>query len=147
MASPYSVIALDKGDKAEISWTAPIENIIATKSEDSVAGNFGGAYNMLVGHRYTSDEIQSLDVDGEYYVQSISFVPTACSRFTISVWQGEEGNESLVYQEEVEPMTYGDWNECRCAHRITPYRFRLRAGGGWWRLSVQSRHEHVDYRA
>lgn len=111
MASPYSVIALDKGDKAEISWTAPIENIIATKSEDSVAGNFGGAYNMLVGHRYTSDEIQSLDVDGEYYVQSISFVPTACSRFTISVWQGEEGNESLVYQEEVEPMTYGDWNE------------------------------------
>lgn len=112
-ASPYSVIALDRGDKAEISWTAPIENVIATKSEDSVAGNFGGAYNMLVGHRYTTSEIQSLGIDGEYYVQSISLVPMSCSRFTISVWQGEEGNEALVYQEVVEPTNYGNWNEFR----------------------------------
>ena len=110
-SSPYSVTALDKGDKAEISWTTPIENVIATKSEDSVAGNFGGAYNMLVGHRYTSAELRQLGVDGDYYVQSVSFVPMSCSKFTLSVWQGEEGNETLVYQEVVEPATYGNWNE------------------------------------
>ena len=110
-ASPYSVAAIDKGDRAEISWTDPVENVIATKSGDSVAGNFGGAYNMLVGHRYNSAELQQLGVDSDYYVQSVSFVPMSCSKFTLSVWQGEEGNETLAYQEVVEPTTYGNWNE------------------------------------
>lgn len=110
-ASPYVVTALDRGDKAEISWTTPVENVIATKSGDWAAGNFGGAYNMLVGHRYTASEIASLGVDGEYYVQSVSFVPMSRSKFTLSVWQGEEGNEALVYQEVVEPTSYGSWNE------------------------------------
>ena len=110
-AAPYSVTAIDKGDYAEISWKAPIENVIATKSGDSVAGNFGGAYTMNVGHRYSVDEINELGVDGDYYIQSISFVPMSCSSYTLSVWQGEPGNESLVYQEEIEPESYSSWNE------------------------------------
>lgn len=110
-ASPYSVTALDKGDKALISWTAPIENVLATKSGDAVSGQFGGTYDMLVGHRYTAEEIKDLGVDGEYHVQSVSFVPACRSAFKVTIWQGDKGNETMVYQETVNPEKIGEWNE------------------------------------
>ena len=110
-AAPYSVTAVDKGETAEITWTAPIDNITATKSADASIGKLGGAQDMRVGHRYSVEEMKQLEVNGDYYVQSISFVPVARSKFSIAVWQGETGNEALVYKQEVNPSTFSAWSE------------------------------------
>jgi len=118
-ASPYSVNAIDKGESAMISWEKPIENVNATKSNDILYGHFGGAYEMSIGHRYTAQERQSIAVDDKYYIQSISFVPTCCSNFSIAIWEGEPGNESMVYLESVTPKSYGNWNEFRLSE---PYK-------------------------
>ena len=107
----YRYLAVDKGETAEITWTAPIDNITATKSADASIGKLGGAQDMRVGHRYSVEEMKQLEVNGDYYVQSISFVPVARSKFMIAVWQGETGNEALVYKQEVNPSTFSAWSE------------------------------------
>ena len=108
-ASPYSVNAVDKGDTAVITWRKPIENISLTKASDNIVGQFGGAYEMAIGHRYTASELQALGADSLYYVKSLSLVPMSSSAFKISIWQGEDGNEEKVYDENFTPEKYGAW--------------------------------------
>lgn len=108
-AAPYSVSAVDEGDKAAVTWQKPIENITLTKTSDDIVGQFGGAYNMAVGHRYTSAELKTLGVDSLYYIKAIKLVAMASSSFTLAIWQGEEGNEEKVYTQKFAPEKYGAW--------------------------------------
>lgn len=110
-ASPYSVTALDRDDIAEISWDTPIEEVTASKGGEESVGAFGGAWELVVGHRYSPEEIASLGIDGKYFVKSISFVPMCQSSFKIAIWQGEYGNEAKVYEEDVRPSQIESWNE------------------------------------
>lgn len=108
-ASPYSVKAVDADDKAVITWQKPIENITLTKNSDDIVGQFGGAYNMAIGQRFTPTELKTLGVDSLYYLKAVKLVPMASSTFHLSIWQGEEGNEEKVYDQSFTPEKYGAW--------------------------------------
>ena len=108
-AAPYSAEAVDEGNKAVVTWQKPIENITLTKTSDKVVGQFGGAYNMYIGHRYTSAELKTLGVDSLYYIKAVKLVPMASSTFELAIWQGEEGNEERVYAQKFTPEKYGAW--------------------------------------
>ncbi len=110
-ASPYQVRAVDSSSVASIEWDAPIFDVNGTKSGDSVTGQLGGAETLNVGHRYTPAELAAMDVDNRYFIKSISFVPMCHSQFSIAVWQGEPGKETLRYKQDVTDLKIEEWNE------------------------------------
>lgn len=118
-ASPYTVDAIDKGETAVVSWKEPIENVTITKGGDDAYGQFGGAYDMAIGQRFSPAELQTLGADSLYYVKAIRFVPMCTSSFQVSIWQGESGNEGKVYDETITPTSFGQWNEISLQH---PYK-------------------------
>lgn len=110
-AAPFSVSAIDAGEKAEITWTDPVEDIAISKCSDDLAGMFGaGSGNINIAHRFSPAELKTMGVDGDLVLKAIEFMPMCYSKFTIGVWQGEAGNEAPVYFEDVEAKNYKQWN-------------------------------------
>ncbi|MDE5807681.1 MAG: carboxypeptidase-like regulatory domain-containing protein, partial [Muribaculaceae bacterium] len=109
-AAPFSVTARDLGDKAEITWEEPVEDVTVTKSTDEIVGMFGGQGMVSVAHRYSPEELKALGVGDDLLLKAIRFVPMCFTKLTIAIWQGPEGNEAPVYLQDVTPTTYKDWN-------------------------------------
>lgn len=110
-AAPFSVTARDRGDKAEISWEAPVEDVVVTKSTDEIVGKFGAGGGVIsIAHRYSPEELQALGVGEDLLLKAIRFMPMCYSKLTIAVWQGLEGKEAPVYLEDVTTDKYSEWN-------------------------------------
>ncbi len=109
-ASPFSVTAFDRGDKAEIKWEEPVEDITITKANDDIAGMFGGAGTLSVAHRYSPEDLKALGIGENLLLKAIRFVPMCYAQLSVAVWQGTEGHETPVYLEDVTPSAFKEWN-------------------------------------
>ncbi|MGI6224200.1 MAG: carboxypeptidase regulatory-like domain-containing protein [Prevotella sp.] len=121
-ASPYSVTAIDNGDEAEISWSAPIQPINVTKAGETSIGQFGGLNEMFIGQRFSPEELKEAGLDSLYYLSALRYIPMCTATFKLTIWQGEKGNEALVYQEDMEPTAFEEWNTHELTH---PYKVDL----------------------
>ncbi len=110
-AAPASVTALDRGDKAEITWEDPVEDVTVSKCGSEIAGVFSGPAVTTVAHRYSPEELKQLGVGEDLVVKALRFLPNSYSRFSLCIWQGPEGNEAPVYYEDVTASGYKQWNE------------------------------------
>ena len=110
-ASPFSVTALDRGEKAEISWEAPVDDVTVSKCTDDIVGQFGGIGTISVAHRYSPEELKNLGVEDNLLLKAIRFMPMCYSKYTLAIWQGPEGNEAPVYMEDVDVTDFKQWNE------------------------------------
>lgn len=116
--SPSTVAASNGKASAIVTWTKPIQPMTLTKGGEP-AGQFGGKYNMSVGHRYTASQLQEKGVDSDYYVTRLRYVPMCAASYTMKIWQGKEGSEAEVYSEKMDVANYGVWNE----HKLkTPFK-------------------------
>lgn len=121
-AAPFSVKAFDRGDKAEIFWEDPVEDVTVSKATENIAGMLGSPGVISIAHRYSAGELAALGVGEDLLLKAVRFMPMCYSKFTLTVWQGPEGNESLVYMEEVTPGKYKEWNKFMLSepYRIDP---------------------------
>ncbi len=98
--------------RAELAWEAPNDytNSWLYKDDGTNVDGVGLVYGgtMAVGQRYTSEELQDMDVDG-FVFSKIRIFPAAAGTFTLKIWSGSEGSEIVIYSEDVE-VTVGEWN-------------------------------------
>lgn len=118
-AAPFSVKALDRGEKAEISWEDPVEDVTVSKATQNIAGMFGGENIISIAHRYSADELAALGVGSDLLLKAVRLMPMCHSRISLTVWQGPEGNEVPVYMEDVTTDKYKQWNTFQLSE---PYR-------------------------
>lgn len=122
-AAPCNVKAIDNGETASVTWKEALQPISASKAADNYAGLFGGSTDKLtIGQRYTASELKALGVDSDYYLTALRYVPMCTGTFTLNIWQGETGNEALVYEESFNPTSYEEWNtyKLKKAYKIDP---------------------------
>ncbi|MDE7412559.1 MAG: carboxypeptidase regulatory-like domain-containing protein [Muribaculaceae bacterium] len=110
-AAPFSVAVSDRGDKAEITWEEPVEDVTVTKATDDIVGMFGGNGMISVAHRYSPDELKTLGVSEDLLLKAVRFFPMCYAKFTLAIWQGPEGNEAPVYLQDVNTTKFKEWNE------------------------------------
>ena len=121
-ASPYTVNAVDTGDSAVVTWNEPILPITVSKGAEEAVGLFGGPNEMFIGQRFSPAELAAADVDSLYYISALRYVPMCTATFKLCIWQGETGNEALVYQEDMSPTSFQEWNTHQLTH---PYKIDL----------------------
>lgn len=110
---PSAVSAYDKTSHALVEWTDPVPVAWLKLSKDEMYGAFGGASDQayLVGHRYTTDYLKSKGITSSSSITKVRFFPCAIAKFSLCIYAGELGSESLVRQEELTVSNYEEWNE------------------------------------
>ena len=122
-AAPSLVEAVDNGKTASVTWKEALQPITISKSDGNSVGQFGGGNTALViGHRYSPAELKALGVDSTYYLTALRYVPMCTGEFSVGIWQGQPGNEALVYEETMQPEEYEEWNTFKLnkAYKIDP---------------------------
>ena len=82
-----------------------------SKCTDDIVGQFGGIGTISVAHRYSPEELKNLGVEDNLLLKAIRFMPMCYSKYTLTIWQGPEGNEAPVYMEDVDVTDLKQWNE------------------------------------
>ena len=110
---PSAVHAYDRADHALVEWEEPVPVAWLQLDDGELYGSFGGNSDAayLVGHRYTPEDFAAAGVTSAQAVTKVRFFPVAVAGFTLKIYAGEEGVESLVYEEEMNVEEYETWFE------------------------------------
>lgn len=110
---PSVVYAYDKTDYALVKWDEPVPVAWLQLDDGKMYGSFGGNSDMgyIVAHRYLPEDFDAHGVSGNVAVTKVRFFPMAVADFTLQIFIGEEGVESLVYEEEMDVKDYETWYE------------------------------------
>lgn len=113
---PLEFKAIDWVDYVDLSWEKPKRrqdvDLSKTRSDFSTGYGVNTGGDMIVGHRFTPQDLQAAGVDG-FYINSISFVPAASADFTLKVWKSDNiGEEREAYSQTVSSsdLVLEQWN-------------------------------------
>lgn len=110
---PSFVRAYDRTDHALVEWEEPVPVAWLQKDDGNIYGSFGGNSDAayIVAQRYTPEDIAEAGVTASAAVTKVRFFPMAVADFTLQIFMGEEGVESLVHEEAIEVDEYEAWFE------------------------------------
>ncbi len=110
---PSKVMAYDRTDHALVEWEDPVPTTWLQKDNGKIYGSFGGSTSAgyTVAHRYTPADFEAEGITEASAVTKVRFFPMAVAEFTLQIFAGEEGVESLVYEEPMEVEEYETWFE------------------------------------
>ncbi|MCM1530847.1 MAG: carboxypeptidase regulatory-like domain-containing protein [Bacteroides sp.] len=113
---PLDFKATDWVDYVDVSWQKPrrLKEVELTKSIGEYTSGYGvnAGGDMIVGQRFTPAQLEEAGVDG-YYINSISFYPSANADFTVNVWKSDNiGEEKETYAQRVDgsDIVLNRWN-------------------------------------
>ncbi|MBS2099173.1 carboxypeptidase regulatory-like domain-containing protein [Carboxylicivirga linearis] len=111
-AQALKVLGADRNTDALVRWDKAVYSFNLTKSTRYAYGIFGsnGSANYKVAHRYTTDEYEAYGIKQGMVIDKVRFYAHSIARFTIKIWQGDNGAELEVYSQEVVPELDA-WNE------------------------------------
>lgn len=110
---PSSVRAFDRTDYALVEWTDPVPVAWLQLDDGAIYGSFGGASDQayMVGHRYTPEDFTAKGITSSSAITKVRFWPDAVATFTLQVYAGDKGTESLLREEAIKIDQFGSWFE------------------------------------
>lgn len=118
---PKNAKAVDYINQTVINWESPGVDKSKWIGKDNGINNgsigyiYGGT--MVVGHRFTSDDLKAQEVVG-FSIDKIKIFPYTTGTYTLKVWRGTAGAEMQVYAQNITVSAEKQWTEATLSEPI-----------------------------